>query len=146
DLSTSFGRRSTSLRRRETPQARDMAHLAAGPCLGLAVEMQAEVALGQQSVDAVDLVADQVLHGAVAMAAGVAERQAGNGADMLLELRHRAGGLRPVSGIVDARRDFVDEQSATLEHEEFDAENADIAERFENGESASAGCGRAFLS
>ncbi len=60
-------------------------------------------------------------------------------ADMLLELRDGAGGFRPVAGIVDARRDLVDEQRAVAEHEELDADDADIVERFEDGEGVAAG-------
>ena len=87
-----------------------MAHLAAGARFRLAVEVKHQVRLGEQRRRAKHVVADQVFHHAVGMAVGVAERQAGDRADMLLELRDGAGGLRPVAGIVDARRDLVDEQ------------------------------------
>ena len=48
------------------------------------------------------------------MAGGRAERPAGDGADVVLELRDGAGVLRPVAGIVDARRELVDEQALAL--------------------------------
>ncbi len=63
------------------------------------------------------------------MAIGVAERQARDCADMLLELRDHAGRFRPVSGIVHAGRHLVGDQAAVGEREELDADDADIAER-----------------
>ena len=89
-----------------------MAHLAAGRGLGLAVEMNQRVGAPQPVGNGKDIVADQVLHHAVGMALGIAERQAGDGADMLLELADDAGGFRPVAGIVDAWRDLVGDQAA----------------------------------
>ena len=116
----------------------EVAHLAAGPGFGLAVEMQHQVGLGEQGRDAQDIVADQVLHDAVGMPGGIAERQAGDGADMLLELRDGAGGFRPVAGIVNARRDLVGQQRAVGKHEELDADDADIVERRKDREAAAA--------
>ncbi|TIX84419.1 MAG: nicotinamide-nucleotide amidohydrolase family protein, partial [Mesorhizobium sp.] len=49
---------------------------------------------------------------AVEMAAGISQRQAGDGANVLLELRDNAGGFRPVAGIVNARRDLIGQQRA----------------------------------
>ena len=56
------------------------------------------------------------------------------GADMLLELRHRACGLGPMPGIVDARRHLVGDQRTVGQHEELDADHPDIIERLQNGE------------
>ena len=67
-----------------------------------------------------------------------AQRQAADGADMLLELRDGAGGFRPVAGIVDARRDLVGQQRAVGKHEELDADDADIVERLEDRERVAA--------
>ena len=43
-----------------------------------------------------------------------------------------------MAGIVDARRDLVDEQRAVGKDEELDADDADIVERLQDGEGASA--------
>src|SRR5260221_8430098 len=63
------------------------------------------------------------------MADRLAERPAGNGADVLLELRDRGAVERPVAGIVHARRDLVDQHvraAVLLDHEHLDREHADI--------------------
>ena len=64
----------------------DMAHLAAGPRRALAVEMHGGAGNRQPLLVAEDVVADQVGHGHLAMADRLAERPAGDGADVLLEL------------------------------------------------------------
>ena len=67
------------------------------------------------------------------MAGGVAERPAGDGADVLLELRTDAGVHGPMAGIVDPRRDLVDEEArpeSESRHEHLDREDADMVERF----------------
>src|SRR5262245_23159569 len=69
---------------------RDVAHLAAWTGVVLAVEVEAGAGLGGQLQPAVRLLADQVHHLCVAVAPGGAQRPAGHGADVVLELAHRA--------------------------------------------------------
>ena len=107
-------------------------HFAPWPRLGLAVGMGADTRpepLGDRG----DPVADEVFHLEIGEARGVAQRPAGDGADVLLELVGDTHGLGPVAGIVDAWGDLVDQQRAVREGEEFDTEDADIAECCRNG-------------
>src|SRR5690606_18909092 len=104
----------------------DMTHFSAGPCFRLAIEMDEHAGSGEPGGNVVYIVADEILHHAVRMAARIAERVAGNRADVLLELRDDAGRLSPVAGIVHAGCDFVRDESAIRQHEEFDADDADI--------------------
>jgi hypothetical protein len=50
------------------------------------------------------------------MADQLAQRLAGDGTDMLLELRDRGAVERPVSGIVHPRRDLVDQDFRAARH------------------------------
>jgi hypothetical protein len=75
----------------------------------------------------VHFLAQQIDHHRIAVARRVAERPAGDGADMLLELADGAGIERPVAGIVHPRRDLVDDQLRALD-EQFDRQHADIVE------------------
>src|SRR5690606_25247444 len=88
----------------------DMPHLAAGAGLGFAVEMRLAIPVESAGHHA-DLIADEILHDHIGHAPGIAQRPAGNGADMLLELVGKAHGLGPVARIVDPRRDLVDQKS-----------------------------------
>jgi len=60
-----------------------------------------------------------------------AERQAEDGAEMILELARDGAFDGPVAGIVDARGHFIGEKLA-LVLEEFDGEDADVFEGFED--------------
>ena len=60
---------------------------------------------------------------------GVAERQVGEHARLLLELRRDAGVDRVVAAVVRARRDLVDEQRAVARDEHLDAQHAAVVER-----------------
>ena len=86
-----------------------MSHLAARPRRALAVEVHGGAGHRQPSLVVEDVVADQIGHGDRAMADRLAERPAGDGADVLLELRDRGAVERPVPGIVHPRRDLVDQ-------------------------------------
>ena len=86
-----------------------------------------------------NVVADEVFHHHVGKAGRVAQRPAGDGADVLLELVGDADRFGPVAGIVDARGDLVDDQRAVGEREELDAEDADIVERVGDGGGVLAG-------
>src|ERR1700730_9671905 len=119
-----------------------MAHLAARPRVRLPVKVRAGSGLAEDFSAGENIFADQIIHfdmaaGLRAVAAGGSERPAGDRPDMLLELRGGGAVERPVTGIMDARGDFVDE---TLEwpivtalpaasHEHFDRDDATIAER-----------------
>src|ERR1700690_1665108 len=76
--------------------ASDMSHFAPGAGGALAIEVDGRAGNGEPFPIAVDLVADQVGHGDLAMAARLAERPPGNGADVLFELRDRCTVERPV--------------------------------------------------
>jgi hypothetical protein len=58
-----------------------------------------------------DVVPDQVLHHHIRVTLSVAERPAGDGADVLFELVDDAAVLRPVPGIVDAGGELVDDEA-----------------------------------
>src|SRR5260370_20398561 len=62
---------------------------------------------------------------------GGAEREAEDGAKMILELAGDGAFDGPVAGIVDARGHFVGEELA-LVFEKFDGEDADVLQGFEN--------------
>jgi hypothetical protein len=56
------------------------------------------------------------------------EREAADGADLLLELAGRAGVDGEVAGVMRARRELVDHEAIGLIDEELDAEDADDIE------------------
>jgi len=110
----------------------DVAHLAAGARRALAVQMHRGTGDGEPLLVVQDVVADQVGHGDVAMAHRFAERPTGDRADVLLELRDRSAVERPVTGIVHARRDLVDQhgrRAVAAHHEHLDREHTDVIER-----------------
>ena len=72
-------------------------------------------------------VADEIEHGAVASGSGGAERQAEDGAKMVLKLAGNRAFDGPVAGIVDPRSHFVGEKFALM-FEEFDGQDADVFE------------------
>ena len=118
-----------------------MAHLAALAGFGLAVEVQAGVGFGRQGVPLVDVVAQQIGHLDPGVGGGRAQRPAGEGADMLFELVADAAVLGPVAGVVDARRDLIDQQQAAAEVEQFDADHSDVIQPFEDGDGDGMGAG-----
>src|SRR6185436_5885411 len=81
-----------------------MAHLAAGARLALAVEVEACSRFGGEAGPGVNVSADKIGHHDISVACGRTEGPAGDGADVVLELRDGAGVFGPVAGIVDARR------------------------------------------
>jgi hypothetical protein len=107
----------------------DVAEFAAGAG-GFAVEVEVGVGNGED-FGGLGEVADQIEHGAVAGGAGGAERQAEDGAEMVLKLAGDRAFDGPVAGIVDARSHFVDEKFALM-FEKFEGEHADVLQRFEN--------------
>src|SRR5580704_8214893 len=106
-----------------------MPHLATGADLSLAVKVQGGTRNAEPSSIVLDLVADQVDHFDAAAPDRLAKWPSSHRPDMLLELRHRGAVERPMTGIVHPRRDLVDQEAATIEHEEFNGQYADIAER-----------------
>ena len=60
------------------------------------------------------------------------QRRAGEGAHLKIELRHVAGINAVVAGVVRPGRHFIGHQGAVAQHEELDAEHADIAQRGRN--------------
>src|SRR5688572_2732788 len=87
--------------------------------------------LGGKLAPAASLRADEIGHHRVAMPLGAAERPAGDGPDMVLELADGAGVDGPMPRIVNPRCDLVDEEGgrrrAPLEH--LHAKHSDMTER-----------------
>ena len=139
-LDRARGRERLVERRRE---AGDVPHLAAAPRLGLAVEVElrrgmdeharpvglARGGAGSREPD----VAQQVHHHRGLVLPGVAERQAGEHARLLLELRGHAGVDRVVAAVVRPRRDLVDDEPALRRHEHLDAQHAAVVELRRDG-------------
>src|ERR1700694_5807413 len=107
----------------------DVAQFAAGAG-GLAVEVEVSVGDGED-FGRIGEGADEIKQGAVAGRSRGAERQAEDGAEMVLELAGDGAFDRPVAGIVDTRSHFIGEKLA-LVFEEFDGEDPDVLQRFEN--------------
>ena len=126
--------------------ARDMAHLAVGADFELAVKMQAEVRLGENVAPLLRVLADEIVHFDPAAPRRRPERPAGDGADVLLELRRLRPVERPVAGIVDARRDLIDDEAlaavAVAGDEHLDRQNSDVIELLEHGGGNALGLGR----
>ena len=74
-------------------------------------------------------VAQQVHHHRRRVLARVAQRQVGQHARLLLELRRDARVDRVVAAVVRPRRDLVDEQRAVARDEHLDAQHAAVVER-----------------
>ena len=125
-------------------QDRHMAHLAAGPGLGLAVEMQAGARLGQMSrqpsksspirlcISTRSVRAPRLPSGSPQMA-----RICCSNCEVTAAVE------RPMAGIVDARRDLVDQQlgaAGVSSHEHLHRQHADIIQRLGDARRA---CARA---
>src|ERR1700730_10938886 len=132
--------------------AGNMAHLAARPRVRLPVEMQARAGLAKDFCPGTNIPADQIIHfdmpaGFRAVAAGCSERPAGDRTDMLLELRGGGAVERPVTGIMDARGDFVDAKlqasiASAAGHEHLHRDDATIDEGVGNHPREADGLGR----
>src|SRR5712664_432482 len=85
-----------------------MAEFAAG-ARGFAVEMEVRIGDGE-NFGGFGEVADEIEHGAVAGGSRGAEREAEDGAEMILKLAGDGAFDGPVAGIVDARSHFVTEK------------------------------------
>jgi len=95
----------------------DVAEFAAGAG-GFAVEV--EVSVGdREDFGGFGEIADEIEHGAVASGSGGTEREAEDGAEMVLKLASDGAFDGPVAGIVDARGHFVGEEFV-LVFEKFD--------------------------
>src|SRR5271165_4130586 len=125
-----------ALVRRVREDAGDMAHLAVGADFELAVEMEAEVRLGQDIAPFLGVLADQIVHLGPAAPGRGAERPPRDGADVLLELRGLRALDRPVAGIMHPGRDLVDDEPLmtvpVADDEHLDRQHADVFERFEH--------------
>src|SRR3954462_1422644 len=114
------------------PNPGDMAHLAAGPRLRFAVQVQVRAGVAEEARPIVRLVADQVAHLDLSEPAARAERPAAHGSNMLLELGGRGSLDRPMARVVHPRRDLVDDEalgSGLADEKHLDRDHADIAER-----------------
>src|SRR5258707_7226925 len=106
-----------------------MAEFAAG-ARGFAVEMEVRIGDGE-NFGGFGEVADEIEHGAVAGGSRGAEREAEDGAEMVLELAGDGAFDGPVAGIVNTWSQFVGKEFATV-FEKFDGEDADVFDGFEN--------------
>src|SRR5207253_6659239 len=112
-----------------------MAHLAAGARVVLAVDVDMGAGFRDELGPAIDRVADQVFHGRGS--AGQIRRtgwKIADGADVLLELRGDRALDGPVTAVVHAGRDLID-QRAFRAGEEFDSEDANMVERLGDSQS-----------
>src|SRR5712671_5814962 len=107
----------------------DMAEFAAGAG-GFAVEVEVGVGDGED-FGGFGEVADEIEHGAVAGEPCRAEREAEDGAEMVLKLAGDGAFDGPVSGIVDARGHFVGEKFS-LVLKKFKGEYADVFQGFKD--------------
>src|SRR5436305_8232857 len=110
-------------------QGGQVAHLAAGTGVGLAVEVELDLgeAAGSRPVRLATgpEVAQEVRHGGGAEELGRAQWQAADGPELLLELAGDAGVEGEVAGVVRARRQLVDQQAAVPGEEHLHGEHAD---------------------
>ena len=110
-----------------------------GRASALAVEMQVRAGQREDAIPgrldgsgaavAKPEVAEQVEHHRRRMQARRDQRRAGHRAHLQLELRDVAGVDAVVAGVVRPRRHLVGDQRAVGEHEELDAEHADVVDR-----------------
>src|SRR6516165_4153118 len=123
-----------------------MAHLAAWADFQLAVEMEVKVGLSEDVAPVLSILPDQVVHFDPAATRWRSQRPAGDGANMLLELRGLRALEGPVAGIVDARGDLVDDERfvavAVAGDEHLDRKDAHVVERLKHGGSNALGLGR----
>src|SRR5262245_33225662 len=108
-----------------------MAHLAARMSFRLAVKVQPGMGFLGEILPVFSRFAQKIGHNDIAVALGVSERPARNGPNMLLELRHDTGVHCPMAGIVDARRDLIDDQpfpSHFASQEQLDPDYPDIVD------------------
>src|SRR5690606_23187222 len=106
----------------------EVTHLAPRPWLGLAIEMQHEARFAQKFLGAMRCFARKIFHDAIRGASCIAQREARDCPNMQFELGNGTGGFRPVSGIMNTRRDLVHEQAAIIENKELDADNPHVTE------------------
>jgi hypothetical protein len=112
----------------ETPKSIDVAHLSPRPRLALTIEPEPGLRLVRQARPTVNLVAEQVGHLNVGKGMGRPQRPPGDCADVLFELVDLATVESPMSGIVDPRRELVDEDTAVVTLEQLHADHAHIVE------------------
>ena len=115
-----------------------MPHLAARPRFRLAVEVQHQVGLGEQ---AGARKTSSPIRFSITQSEWRAVSPSGRPAIARMccsNCEIGAGGFGPVAGIVDARRDLVGDQRAVGQHEELDADDADIVERLQDREGGGA--------
>ena len=111
-------------------QAVEMTHLAAGPRLGLAVEMQAHAGspqrFGPARLARQPHVAQEVDHGHRTQEPGLTQGQAAESAELLLELVHRARVHRVVPAVVRARGHLVDVEPPAVGDEQLHAQHPHV--------------------
>ena len=93
--------------------------------------MQGRIGVFGKHRHTIHIVADQVFHHDICKPLPVAQRPACNRANVLFELIRGTPVLCPMARIVNARRDFIDDQ-ALWRDEQFNAKNTDIIERIQD--------------
>src|SRR6267154_3563681 len=111
---------------------RDMAQLSASSC-GFAVKVQMRVTHGKD-LGWVRHFSDQIEHSRAAQRARRAQGQADHGAQVIFELAGDRAFDSPMTGIVDARRHFVSQQTPFV-LEKFNGQHSDVSQRVANSTS-----------
>ncbi len=110
-------------------KSRHVAHFTAGPRLAFAIQVQLDIGQGAglppRRFPSGPEIAQQVNHRGGAQLLRRSQRQATNRTDLLLELASHVSIDRQVSGVMWARGQLVDQQVASLRHEELHAQHAD---------------------
>jgi len=112
-------------------QDEDVAHLAAGPGVAFAVEVQSGFGVSKDlrpvggGVGGPE-VAQEVHHGGGSWKVGLGQGQSKDGAHVLLELAYGAGAEGEVAGVVGAGGDFVDQETAA-HFEHLDGGDTDVS-------------------
>ena len=109
-----------------------MAHFAARADLGLAIKVQDRLRLLRQAQPISGILPDEIDHLALRMRRRVAQRPSGDRAHMLFKLVTGARIHGPMPRIVNARRNFIDQQGIAGQHKELHSNHTDIIQTRED--------------
>ena len=90
--------------------------------------MQADAAVPQIAAPGIRVVSDHVFHHRIVQPVHAPQRESAAHPDLLLELTGLRRIDRPVSGVVRARGNFVDDNAAVRQHEHLHGEHADAVQ------------------
>ncbi len=102
---------------------KEMPHFASGPDLVFAVQVEADLGMSQEAIPwrrpVPPQISKEIHHHDGAKERRVPQGQPANGAEMLLELRGRAGTQCEVPTVMRPRRHLIDQKSFVLKKKEF---------------------------